>query len=141
MGAPFTPMRTQANNKELARELEQVRGAHRALEKVRRQLLRPSVEGFDVCATDLNQAVQCLERLQNTLAQNHGHAAPPVLAAEIKKLRAELKAATSLVAGAGRFYAGWARLIASDDQSPNYSSKGQAGVPIPINSAGVVMHG
>lgn len=136
-------MREHASGSAPSAGLQHARDAHRALEKVRRRLLQPSVQALDASTADLNDVVQCLERLQISLSQDRRPAPLVALVApEIQRLRTELRAVATLVGAAGRFYAGWSRLInAVDQESPNYSSGGQSPAPIPIDTARVVMHG
>jgi hypothetical protein len=130
-------------------ELEQARQARRVLEKVRARLLRPTVEALDCGAVDLSVAAQCLQRLETSLAQGERRAAvrqalgsEMALESEIAKVRRELRCVQALVAGAGKFHAGWGRLMAAADEgTSNYTAAGDAARPRSVGSGRVVMHG
>ena len=125
-------------------ELEQARQARRILEKVRTRLLRPTVEALDCSAVDLSVAAQCLQRLEIFLAQKERHwAVRQALESELAKVRRELQCVQELVAGAGKFHAGWGRLMAAaDESSSNYTAAGDAAKrPTSVEAGRLVMHG
>jgi hypothetical protein len=124
-------------------ELEQARQARRILEKVRIRLLRPTVEALDHGAADLSAAVHCLQQLETSLT--HGGprvAARQALESEMANLRRELRCVQELVAGAGKFHAGWGRLMAADDEGTgNYTAAGDSAALQQVESGRVVLHG
>jgi hypothetical protein len=124
-------------------ELEQARQARRILEKVRRRLLRPTVEALDCGAVDLSIAAQCLQRLEISLAQGERRAAVrQALELEIAHVRRELRCVQALVAEAGKFHAGWGRLVAAADEGTgNYTAAGDAAAMASAESGRVVLHG
>lgn len=124
-------------------ELEQARQARRILEKVRTRLLRPTVEALDCGAVDLSVAAQCLQRLEASLAQGERRtAARQALESEIANVRRELRCVQALVAGAGKFHAGWGRLMASAEEGTgNYTAAGETAATASVESGRVVLHG
>jgi len=124
-------------------ELEQARQARRILEKVRTRLLRPTVEALDCGAVDLSVAAQCLQRLETSLAQGtRRETLRQALESELAHVRRELRCVQALVAGAGKFHAGWGRLMAvADEGTSNYTAAGETASTMPPESGRVVMHG
>ncbi len=124
-------------------ELEQARDARRILEKLHRKLLRPSLEVFHHGAAELGVAAECLQRLELTLAP--GHRPGPgrqALHWEMTHVRRELEIVQELVAGAGKFYEGWARLMpAAEPAGVSYTLDGQAVAPVALPPPGVLLHG
>lgn len=126
-------------------ELNQARESRRSLEKVRARLLSPTVEALDGCVSDLQVAVANLQKLESDVTS--GQPRPPdwrrSLEFEMAGLRRELHEVNELMAGAGRFYQGWARLLstAGDEAPANYTDRGIPGTPIPIRSSKVVAIG
>jgi hypothetical protein len=99
---------------------------------------------LDACGADLNSAVECLQDLEREMrSPNRLSVGHPALAAEIRTLRAEALQAEILFQAAGQFYAGWARLLASDADcaAANYSAQGKTGSPVSIDRRAVVVHG
>jgi excinuclease UvrABC nuclease subunit len=125
-------------------QFEQAREARRRLQKVCDRLLHPGVKAFDASAEDLNGAIACLERLETALASNSGgRTGRQAIAAEIVGLSREVSKARALLETAGKFYAGWARLI---DASPeetviDYTSSGRSRAAISIDRGRVAMDG
>ena len=120
-------------------QLEQARKARRILEKVRGNLLRPTVEALHSGVAGLKKAVECLEALEAQLRLPLADpAARHAVGVEIAGLRKELRAVEKLAAAAGKFFEGWARLASVFDQSTaNYTAGGQTAA---VNSlAGRVM--
>jgi hypothetical protein len=124
-------------------ELDQARQARRLLERVRARLLRPTMEALDCGAVDLSVAAQCLQRLETSLAQGERRkAVRHELEIEIANVRRELRCVQALVAGAGKFHAGWGRLMAAADEATgNYTAAGEAAATTSTESGRVVMHG
>ena len=124
-------------------ELDQARQARRILEKVRARLLRPTVEALDRGAADLSAAVECLQQLETSLTQaGQRVAAPQALESEMANLRRELRCVQALVAEAGKFHAGWGRLMAAADEGiSNYTAAGATDAIASVESGRVVMHG
>jgi hypothetical protein len=125
-------------------EIEKARKARRALEKTGLRLIRPTVQSMDSSVSDLKTAVDCLGRLEHDLrSKDKRDPGWQSLEQEVAGMRRELKRVNALLAGAGHFLAGWARLLVKtgDDAQANYTPAGKAGAPIPIDSAKVVMHG
>ena len=126
-------------------ELGKAKQARRSLEKVRQKLLTPTIKALNSGATDLAEAIDCMQHLERECLSNRGR--PPgyrrALEQEMIALRQELKAVNALAAGAGKFIEGWARLItpAVDDAPANYTNRGTPGVVVPINSKRLVVHG
>lgn len=112
-------------------ELDKAKEARRSLEKVRLKLLSPSLQAMDSSASELGVAVDCLKTLEVGFIS--GRRLTPewrrLLEQEMMGLRCELREVNALLQGAGKFYQGWARLVATgDDAQANY---GVAGKPIP----------
>jgi hypothetical protein len=109
-------------------ELDQAGQARRSLEKVRRGLISPSIRVLSTSASDLAVAVECLQKLERTLTLGPGLPAERrrSLESEMRALRRDLQEVTTLLAGVGKFYQGWARLISAsaDDAPANYTSRG-----------------
>lgn len=130
-------------------EIEKAQKARRAIEKTGLRLIRPSVESMDSGVSDLKTAADCLGRLEDALRSQllaspiQRDAGWRAFEQEVDKLRQELKRVNALLAGAGQFFAGWARLLVKtgDDAQANYTPAGKAGAPIPIDSGRVVEHG
>jgi len=113
-------------------ELDKARQARRSLEKVRLKLLSPTIQAMDSSSTELGVAVDCLKTLE--VGFTSGRRLTPewrrLLELEMMGLRRELIEVNALLQGAGKFYQGWARLVATGDDAPaNY---GVAGKPIPV---------
>ncbi len=112
-------------------ELDKVKQARRILDKVRLKLMCPSIQAMDSSTAELAVAVDCLRTLEVGFAA--GRRLTPewlrLLEHEMMGLRRELADVNVLLQNAGKFYQGWARLIATADDAPaNYSV---AGKPIP----------
>jgi hypothetical protein len=124
-------------------ELKSVMQARRSLEKVRIKLLRPTVKSLDSSASDLMTAVDSLRRLELDLSSRdwRGRGSERALEIEVQAMRNELQNVTGLFENAGNFHQGWGRLASTGvDDTANYSPKGKAGKPIPIDSARLVLH-
>lgn len=131
-------MRNQVNADRT--EFEQLRGARGALKRVRRALLQPTRENLETAAEALGTAVQLATAAET--AWRHGLVRSSAMVSEIQTLRRELRCVAALVHGAGAFFSGWARLIATgDEDSVNYSSNGQPRASTDVDSPRVVMHG
>jgi len=116
--------------------LYQVRQARRLVEKVHVRLLCPTIDAMDRGAAELTEAVTCLAGLDTALsAGRHEHLQP-----EVQRLRSELQDVQALLDGAGKLYAGWARLMAPDSAPANYTASGTAQV-CPIERGRVVLDG
>jgi len=134
-------------------ELEQVRGARRNLERVRLKLLRPGISAFEGASADLASALKCLAGLDSGLASaaRRKGGVHPALENEIRGLRDDLQRVNALLAGAGRLFEGWARLVSysgrscelgfSEDEAWNYTAAGKVGVPVVTRASKVVLHG
>jgi ferric-dicitrate binding protein FerR (iron transport regulator) len=126
------------------KEIENARQAGRRLAKVCDRLQRPTLESWRASETDLMDAVESLRDLEQSL-HSVGAAKPvssSVLAAEIAAIRREMATAQALLAAAGNFYQGWARLLETgDDQTANYTSSGTAASVVSIQSGQMVVHG
>ncbi len=126
-------------------ELDKARQARRSLGKVRLKLLTPTVRAMDSSTSDLAVAIDCLTELQRDFASGQRR---PVgwrraIESEIGDLRRELSEVNALMAGAAKFYEGWARLVSSgaDDGPANYTVRGTPSSPIPVRSSKVVAIG
>jgi hypothetical protein len=119
--------------------------ARQSLEKVRKKLVRPTVEALDSSAWDLMTAVDSLRRLELDLASRgwRGQSSEGTLELEISAMRSELKTVTRLLESAGKFHEGWARLASTviADAATDYTAGGKSRPPIPINSARLLVHG
>jgi len=127
----------------LITEIERAKQARRSLEIVCQKLQRPTVESLDKCAQDLNAALRCLEGLEGSL---RSAGSTPVrslaLAAEMSAIRREIARASTLLAAAGRFFGGWARLMACGEEgAANYTSRGAPGPVLAVDHGKVVLHG
>ncbi len=106
-------------------EIAEIREARRMIEKMRNRLLHPSFEALEDCAADLRIAADCIHKLDATLPVWRG-AQRKTLEAEVVGLRRGVRCVEALLANAGKFYAGWARLMSGDQAPPNYSAAGSA---------------
>jgi hypothetical protein len=125
-------------------QFEQAREARRRLQKVCDRLLQPGVKAFDACTEDLAGAITCLERLETTLASTPGgRTGRQAIASEIVGLSREVSKARALLETAGKFYAGWARLIdASSEQTAiSYTCTGKSRSAICIDRGRVALDG
>jgi hypothetical protein len=134
-------------------ELDKAGQARRSLAKVRLKLVSPTVQSMDSSASELGVAVECLGKLEAGFRS--GRRLTPqgrrLLELEMGKLRRELKEASVLLQGVGKFYEGWARLVATDlarraaagieDAPEHYSMQGVAIPPAPLRSPKVVAIG
>jgi hypothetical protein len=126
-------------------ELDRARQARRSLQKVRLKLLSPTIRALDSSASDLGVAVECLQKLESGLATGQRRAPEwrRSLELEMGGLRRELREVNQLLAGAGKFYEGWARLVstAADEAPANYTARGTPSSAAPIRSGKVVAIG
>jgi hypothetical protein len=134
-------------------ELDKASQARRSLAKVRLKLVSPTVQSMDWSASELGVAVECLGKLEAGFRS--GRRLSPqgrrLLEVEMGKLRRELKEVSVLLQGVGKFYEGWARLVATevargmaasmDDAPAHYSMQGVSIPPVPIRSSKVVAIG
>ena len=125
-------------------ELDKAKQARRSLEKVRLKLLTPSIQALDGSTSELGLAVECLKTLEVGFAA--GRRLTPewrrLLEVEMMGLRRELTEVNALLQGAGKFFQGWARLVATADDAPaNYGIAGKPVPPLPDRSAKVVAIG
>jgi hypothetical protein len=127
----------------LITEIERAKQARRSLEIVCQKLERPTVASLDGSAQDLNAALRCLEDLESKLrSSGSAPVRSPALAAEMAAIRREIARATALLSAAGRFFGGWARLMACGDESTaNYTSRGTPGPVLAVDHGKVVLHG
>jgi len=127
----------------VSKEIETAKLARRSLEILSERLQRPTVQSLDASAQDLKLAIQCLHTLEGSLKS--GSLAPwqsAALAAEMSAIRRSIAGAQALLAAAGKFLEGWARLMARGEEGGgNYTSRGEAGL-IPVLDRGrLVVHG
>jgi hypothetical protein len=123
-------------------ELNRVREARRLVEKVRGRLMHPTIDAMDRGAAELSAAVESLAGLETALAGSAGRTRPwPGWEPEVARLRREVRNVQQLLAGAGKFYAGWARLLAPDQAPANYTANGKAEQQISIDAGKVALHG
>jgi len=126
-------------------ELAEARQARRSLEKVRLRLISPSIRVLSTSASDLAVAVESLQKLEQNLTLGPGLPADRrrSLELEMRALRRDLQEVTTLLAGVGKFYQGWARLISAsaDDAPSNYTSRGTPGATAAERSNKVVAIG
>ena len=127
----------------MTNSLDRARQARRRLEIVCDRLQCPSLESWHSNEKELQAAMGCLEELERTL-RSTGEARQPsqMLAAEVDGIRRELDKAQALLAAAGKFYEGWARLMGcAENEAPNYAP-GRAAAPLVcIHGPQVVVHG
>jgi hypothetical protein len=120
-------------------EIARIREARRIIERMRDRLLHPSFESLKDSAADLRVAAECIRRLDAKSAVWRG-VQKKALEAEVTGLRRDVGLVEALLTNAGRFYAGWARLLAPDQAPPNYNSAGSAG-RAPVEVSKLVLHG
>jgi hypothetical protein len=120
-------------------DLADIREARRLVERMRDRLLHPSFEALEYSAADLRLAAQCLQRLDIKSPVWQG-VQRKALESEVTGLRRAVDCVEALLKNAGKFYAGWARLMSGDQGPPNYSSAGSTD-PAPAQSNKLVMHG
>ena len=122
-------------------ELNRVKQARRIVEKVRGRLMHPTIQAMDRGAAELSAAAECLANLESALRRSGRELHWPGVEAELARLRLEMRNVQQLVEGAGRFYVGWARLIAPDQAPANYAANGRVEQPAPVAAGEVVLHG
>jgi hypothetical protein len=123
-------------------QIDRVRQARTMLERMRTRLAHPSLEAIDACAADLNIAVECLRQLDVSLQSPIWHGLTrQVIEAEVVALRHNLNLVQELLRGAGRFYAGLARLLAPDPAPANYTAAGAQLPPPQASGASIALHG
>jgi hypothetical protein len=99
---------------------------------------------MDASVSDLGDAVEYLARLERDLAsgQRRGPEWRRALEFEMEGMRQELQEVHTMLAAAGKFYAGWARLVTVADDAPaNYTAQGTSGSLLEIQSGKVVAIG
>jgi ferric-dicitrate binding protein FerR (iron transport regulator) len=125
-------------------EIERAKQARRSLEVVCRKLQRPTVDSLDTSAQDLNAALRYLEELEASLrSAGPAPVRSPALAAEMSAIRREIAKASALLSAAGRFFAGWARLMGGPEEegAATYTSRGTPGPVLAVDRGKVVLHG
>ena len=120
------------------KQLFEIRAARRTLENMRARLLHPTFEALERSAADLSLAAEYLGRLDVTSPAWQGLERKG-LEAEVTGLRGEVRCVEALLSSAGKFYAGWARLMAPDHAAPNYNSAGSNG-PALVQESNLVIH-
>jgi hypothetical protein len=130
-------------------ELDKASQARRSLAKVRLKLLSPTIQSMDSSAAELGVAVESLGKLEARFRS--GRRLTPegrrLLELEMGNLRRELREVSALLQGVGKFYEGWARVVAIDaargiDDAPAHYSMQGVGIPPPaIRSSKVVAIG
>jgi hypothetical protein len=120
-------------------EIVRIREARQIILRMRERLLRPSFESLAECAMDLRLALECIRRLDAKLPVWQG-VQRKALEAEVIGLRGDIRTVEALLANAGKFYAGWVRLLASDQAPPNYTPSGFIGAA-PPEASKLVIHG
>jgi len=120
-------------------ELVRIREARKIIGRMRERLLRPSFESLAECATDLRSAVEYIRRLDAKLPVWQG-VQRKALEAEVIGLRRDIRNVEALLTNAGKFYAGLACLLASDQAPPNYTPAGSIGAA-PLEASKLVLHG
>ncbi len=120
-------------------EIVRIREARQLIDRMRERLLRPSFESLAQCSADLRSAVECIRRLDANLPVWRG-VQRKALEAEVIGLRGDIQCVEALLTNAGKFYAGLARLLASDQAPPNYTPAGSIGAA-PVEASKLVMHG
>ncbi len=120
-------------------EIVQIREARNLVNRMRERLLRPSFKSLAECALDLGFAVECIRKLDAQLPVWRG-VQRKALEAEVIGLRLDIRCVEALLTNAGKFYAGWGRLLASDQAPPNYTPSGSIGAA-PVEASRLVIHG
>jgi hypothetical protein len=124
-----------------SQEVEHVRQARCIVERMRARLLRPSFQALELCAADLNLALECLQKLDVSLKSPIWQGmARRKLEKEVLALRFAIRSVEELLKNAGKFYAGLARLMAPDEAPPNYTATGVSGAT-QMAAGSVVLHG
>jgi hypothetical protein len=103
----------------------------------------PSLESWQSSEKELKAAIACLSELEHSLRSNSAaRQCSRMLAAEVAGIRRELDQAQALLAAAGKFYQGWARLMGcAEIDAPNYAPGGAAAPVASIHGPQVVVHG
>jgi len=124
-------------------ELEHLKRARGRLEKVRSRLTRPSVEALDGGAVDLRLAVESLVKVESSLRlQGQNVNGWQAVRVELEGMRREVRQVQQLLAGAGRFHEGWARLLSyAEPGVANYTSCGRITRAEVQDPSSVVIHG
>jgi len=120
-------------------EIADIREARRLIESMRDRLLHPSFEALECSAADLHSAAQCLGRLDVKSPIWQG-AHRKALESEVTGLRRGVHCVEALLTNAGKFYAGWARLMSADQAPPNYNSAGSTDAA-PAQTSKLAIHG
>jgi hypothetical protein len=126
-------------------DLKRIANARQCLARVHANLLCPTPASLDRSAGDLQVAIRCLQKIETRLGSAEGSqpAANPALHKQILELRSELVQVNALLQGAGKFYEGWARLLASstDHSVANYDNAGKSGSVALTGAESLVFHG
>ena len=127
----------------MTKGIEKARSVRRSLSLVLERLQCPSLESWQASEGELQAAIECLHELeQNLRSAGSGTVPSRMLMAEMAGIRREIAKAQALLAAAGKFYAGWARLIGcGEEDSANYTRRGAAAPAVAVNSGQVVIHG
>jgi hypothetical protein len=131
----------------VTRELETAKQVRRNLEIVCQRLESPTRVSLDASAGELTSAIRSIGELEASLRSAASTAARvSALASEISGIRRELTRAQALLAAAGKFYQGWARLITAGDLDSgggavNYTARGVSGPVLAVDHGQVVLHG
>ncbi len=120
-------------------EIVRIREARQLMDRMRERLLRPSFESLAECTADLRLAVECIRKLDAQLPVWRG-VQRRALEAEVIGLRRDIRSVEALLTNAGKFYAGLARLLASDQAPPNYTPAGSIGAA-QVEASRLVIHG
>jgi hypothetical protein len=119
-------------------EIAQLQQARKILDRMRDRLLHPSFESLEDSASDLRLASEYIRRVDAKSSEWQG-VQRKALEAEVIGLRRCVRTVEALLANAGKFYAGWARLLSGDSAPPNYSSSGVSNVA--ESARNLVVHG
>lgn len=120
-------------------EIAQLREARKIVDGMRDRLLHPTFEALEDSASDLGLACEYIRGLDSRSSAWLG-VHRKVLEAEVTGLRRSVGCVEALLANAGKFYAGWARLLSPDSAPPNYGSSGTTSA-VPAEASSVVIHG
>ncbi len=110
--------------------VEWVRQARAGLGEVRGLLLRPTAASLTSCQAPIQQSIECLRSLAESLQTDGARSSPKLLQGALADFRRELQTVQSLMESVGRFHAGWGQLLVAAAAADAYTPRGGP-APVP----------